>query len=190
MVNLRPQSVPGHAPINTRWEEELPEQGPVFRYPVGFPADVQIGDRTQIVMPNNIYGCKIGTDCRIGPFVEIQRGVVIGNFVKIGSHAFLCAGVVVEDKVFIGHGVMTCNDRWPRATLNGRLKGPEDWTCEGIIIRRGASIGTGAVLLPGIEIGAGAMVAAGAVVTRNVPAFRIVRSNPARQVPGFTRDKI
>ena len=143
---------------------------------------IKVGIGTVIVEPANIYNCIIGEECRIGPFVEIQANVCIGNRVKIGSHSFICAGTIIEDEVLIAHGVMFCNDKWPRGTLDGKLKTAADWKCEPVTIRRGASIGSGAVLLPGIIIGAGAMVGAGAVVTRCVPKGTTVAGNPARQL--------
>ena len=130
----------------------------------------------------NLYGdCSVGDLSRVGAFVEIQTGVIVGKRCKISSHSFLCTGVTVEDDVLLGHGVMTCNDRHPRAVnSDGKPAGVDDWTLEPTLIRRGASIGSGAVLLPGVTIGAGAMVGAGAVVTRDVEAGATVIGNPAR----------
>lgn len=140
------------------------------------------GEDVEIIQPANIYGCTIGSHVRIGPFVEIQQDCVIGDNVKIGSHTFLCAGTRVGDGCFIGHGVMTCNDIWPRATVQGRLKGPLDWANYPPVIHNGASIGTGAVILPGIDIGVDAMIGAGAVVIGNVGRREIAVGNPAKIV--------
>jgi len=135
----------------------------------------------------NLYGCTVGRDTRIGTFVEVQKGVVIGARCKISSHSFLCEGVTIEDEVFIGHGVMFVNDRHPRATNDdGSRKGPADWLLEPTRVRRTAAIGSHATILCGITIGEGALVGAGAVVTENVPDFAIVAGVPARVV-GDTR---
>ena len=137
----------------------------------------------------NIYGCYIGNESTVGPFVEIQSDVIIGARCKISSHSFLCSGVQIEDEVFIGHCVMFTNDRHPRAADGqGRLKGGEDWVLERTIVRKGASIGSGAVILPGVEIGADAMVGAGAVVTTNVPAGAVVAGSPARIIKKVEMD--
>jgi len=130
----------------------------------------------------NLYGCRIGDETRIGPFVEIQRGVAVGPRCKIQSHTFICTGVVIEEDVFVGHGVMFINDRYPRATTSaGDLKSDADWKLEPTTVERGAAIGSGAVVLGGLRIGAGALVGAGAVVTRDVAAGSIVTGNPARE---------
>jgi acetyltransferase-like isoleucine patch superfamily enzyme len=130
----------------------------------------------------NLYGCELGPETQVGPFVEIQCGAVIGARCKIQSHSFLCEGVRIEDDVFIGHGVMFTNDLWPRATDDsGKLLGRSDWQLSPTLVRRRASIGNNATILP-IEIGEGALVAAGAVVSRDVPAFAIVAGNPARVI--------
>ena len=130
-------------------------------------ADVRLGNNVVIHHPElvNLYGCEIGDDSRIGPFVEIQAGARVGRRCKISSHAFLCAGVTLEDDVFIGHGVMFVNDRHPCADST-------DWQLELVLVKRGASIGSGAVILCGVTIGEGAMVGAGAVVTRDVEIGR------------------
>jgi UDP-2-acetamido-3-amino-2,3-dideoxy-glucuronate N-acetyltransferase len=131
----------------------------------------------------NLYECAIGDDTRIGTFVEIQRGVVIGARCKISSHTFICEGVAIEDEVFIGHNVSFINDLYPRATDgNGAPKGTGDWTLVPTLVRARASIGTSATILAGVEIGEGAIVGAGSVVTRAVPAGTIVVGNPARIV--------
>jgi acetyltransferase-like isoleucine patch superfamily enzyme len=129
----------------------------------------------------NLYGCRVGDETRIGPFVEVQTGAVIGCRCKIQSHTFICTGVVVEDEVFVGHGVMFINDRFPRATTEaGDLKTAGEWDVEATTVERGAAIGSGAVILGGLRIGAGALVGAGAVVTRDVAPHSTVVGNPAR----------
>jgi acetyltransferase-like isoleucine patch superfamily enzyme len=143
--------------------------------------DVVLGRDVQIYNFVNLYGCEIGDETRIGTFVEIQKGARVGARCKISSHTFICEGVRVEDEVFVGHGVQFINDRYPRATrADGTPQTEADWTLERTIVRRGASIGTGAVILGGIEIGARATVGAGAVVTRDVTPGATVAGNPAR----------
>ena len=130
----------------------------------------------------NLYGCDIGDQTFIGPFVEIQSGASIGRKCKIQSHSFICEGVTIEDEVFIGHGVMFTNDLWPRATTeDGRLPSRDDWVLAKTLVKARAAIGNGATILP-VTIGEGALVAAGAVVTRAVPAHAIVAGNPARVI--------
>jgi acetyltransferase-like isoleucine patch superfamily enzyme len=144
-------------------------------------ADVKLGKDVAIYDFVNLYGCEIGDESKIGTFVEIQRGARIGRRVKISSHTFICEGVEIEDGVFIGHGVMFTNDLFPRATNpDGSLQTAADWKVVRTIVRRGASIGSGATILCGIEIGEDAIVGAGSVVTRSVPARTIVAGNPAR----------
>jgi acetyltransferase-like isoleucine patch superfamily enzyme len=128
----------------------------------------------------NLYGCAIGEATRIGAFVEIQKNAAIGSRCKISSHTFICEGVTIEDEVFVGHGVMFINDRHPRATAGGRLQSEADWTVVPTLIRRGASIGSGAVIMCGITVGARALVGAGAVVTHDVPDDAVVAGVPAR----------
>jgi acetyltransferase-like isoleucine patch superfamily enzyme len=129
----------------------------------------------------NLYGCEIGDEVKIGTFVEIQKGVKVGNRCKISSHSFLCEGVILEDDVFIGHSVTFTNDLYPRATNgDGKLQTESDWTCLPTTVKRGASIGSGATLLCGITIGENALIGAGAVVTRDVPDHAIVVGVPAR----------
>jgi UDP-2-acetamido-3-amino-2,3-dideoxy-glucuronate N-acetyltransferase len=144
--------------------------------------DVCLGDGVVIHHPDlvNLYGCTVGAGSTIGPFVEIQRDVVIGARCKISSHAFICSGVTVEDEVFIGHGVRFTNDRYPRAARDGRLLEVGDWRQEATRVEQGASIGSGAVILPGVTIGREAMIGAGAVVTGDVPAGVTVAGIPAR----------
>ncbi len=135
-----------------------------------------------VVSPfTNLYGCRIGDETRIGPFVEIQRDAVIGARCKIQSHAFICSGVEIEDEVFVGHGTLFINDKFPRATTDwGALKTDADWTLTRTVVERGAALGSGAVVLGGVRIGAGALVGAGAVVTRDIPAGLTVTGVPAR----------
>ena len=144
-------------------------------------ADVVLGHNVRIHRFVNLYGCSIGDETRVGTFVEIQRGARVGARCKISSHTFICEGVTIEDEVFVGHGVMFTNDRRPRATRpDGTPQTEEDWTLEPTIVRRGASIGSNATILCGIEIGERATVGAGSVVTRSVPPGATVAGNPAR----------
>jgi UDP-2-acetamido-3-amino-2,3-dideoxy-glucuronate N-acetyltransferase len=146
---------------------------------VKIAADVKIYDVDLV----NLYGCTIGAGTRIGAFVEVQIGAIIGERCKISSHSFLCEGVTVEDEVFIGHGVMFTNDRFPRATNDdGSPQTSADWAVIPTRVKRCASIGSGAVILPGIVVGEGALVGAGSVVTKDVPDFAIVVGNPARRI--------
>jgi UDP-2-acetamido-3-amino-2,3-dideoxy-glucuronate N-acetyltransferase len=143
--------------------------------------DVVFGEDVVVGPFTNLYGCRIGDETRIGPFVEVQRGATIGSRCKIQSHTFVCAGVTIEDEVFVGHGVMFINDNRPRATgADSRLLGPEDWTLLPTVVEQGASIGSGAVVLGGVRVGAGALVGAGAVVTTDVDAGAVVAGVPAR----------
>ena len=147
-------------------------------------ADVKLGQRVKIPRPDlvNLYGCSIGDDTRIGTFVEIQKRATVGDRCKISSHTFVCEGVTIEDEVFIGHGVMFINDRYPRATTDGHLQTQDDWTVVPTLVKRGASIGSGVVILCGRTIGERALVGAGAVVTHDVPDFGLVYGVPARCV--------
>jgi acetyltransferase-like isoleucine patch superfamily enzyme len=143
--------------------------------------DVEFGEGVIVQAFANLYGCRIGDGSRIGPFVEIQRGAVVGVRCKISSHSFVCSGVELGDEAFVGHGVVFTNDRYPRAvTAAGALQGDADWTLERTIVGRRASIGSGAVVLCGLTIGEAAVVGAGAVVTRDVPEGTVVAGNPAR----------
>ncbi|MEP7030039.1 MAG: acyltransferase [Pseudolabrys sp.] len=128
----------------------------------------------------NLYGCRIGRDTTIGPFVEIQRNVLVGARCKISSHSFICEGVTLEDEVFVGHGVIFVNDRYPKAAVSGLLVSNADWTVVPTKVCRGASIGSGAVILCGLTIGAEALIGAGAVITRDVAAHAVVAGMPAR----------
>src|SRR6476619_5799844 len=144
-------------------------------------SDVKLGRDVQIWGFVNLYGCEIGDETRIGTFVEIQRGAKIGDRCKISSHTFICEGVTIEPEVFVGHGVTFINDRYPRATNSaGHLKTEADWNCQTTLVKRGASIGSGATLLGGLTIGENAIVGAGSVVTHDVPANTTVTGNPAK----------
>jgi UDP-2-acetamido-3-amino-2,3-dideoxy-glucuronate N-acetyltransferase len=144
-------------------------------------ADVKLGRNVQIFAFVNLYGCEIGDGTKIGTFVEIQKGAKIGNRCKIGSHTFICEGVTIESEVFVGHGVTFINDRYPRATsATGQLQTEADWYCQCTLVKRGATIGSGATLLGGITIGENAIIGAGSVVTKDVPPNAIVAGNPAR----------
>jgi len=150
--------------------------------------DVVLGRDVKIHAFVNLYGCSVGDETRIGTFVEIQRGARVGARCKISSHTFICEGVRVEDEVFVGHGVVFINDRRPRATRpDGTPQTDADWTLEPTVVRRGASIGSNATIMCGVEIGERATVCAGAVVTRDVPAGAVVAGNPARVIGGGER---
>ena len=143
--------------------------------------DVKLGNDVIIHHFVNLYGCEIGNGTRIGSFVEIQKGARVGSNCKISSHTFVCEGVTIQDEVFIGHGVTFINDKYPRATsANGALQTDDDWTVVPIVVKRRASIGSGATILCGVTIGERAIVGAGAVVIRDVPADTTVVGNPAR----------
>jgi UDP-2-acetamido-3-amino-2,3-dideoxy-glucuronate N-acetyltransferase len=152
--------------------------------------DVRLGKDVQIHNFVNLYGCEIGDNTKIGSFVEIQKGVRIGRNCKISSHSFICEGVCIEDEVFVGHHVVFINDRYPKATTDGgQLQTGEDWTVIPTAVRRSASIGSGAVVLCGVEIGEGAMVGAGSVVVENVGPYMIVAGNPARPLRKVPKTK-
>ncbi len=145
--------------------------------------DVKLGRDVKIYAFVNLYGCEIDDESRVGAFVEIQKGVKIGKRVKVSSHTFICEGVTVEDEVFIGHGVMFINDKYPHATTEtGGLQTEADWVCIPTRIRKRASIGSNATILCGVTVGEGALVGAGSVVTRDVPAGTVVAGNPARVI--------
>lgn len=145
--------------------------------------DVVLGTGVELFGFCNLYGCEIGDETKVGTFVEIQRGAKIGARCKISSHSFICEGVTIEDGVFIGHGVMFVNDRYPKAVNpDGSHKTDADWQCQRTLVKRGASIGSGATLLGGITIGENALVGAGSVVTRDIPAGSTVVGNPARMI--------
>ncbi|HYE14461.1 MAG TPA: acyltransferase [Pyrinomonadaceae bacterium] len=152
--------------------------------------DVRLGRGVRIYRFVNLYGCEIGDETRIGTFVEIQKGARVGARCKISSHTFICEGVEIEDEVFVGHGVMFINDRRPRATRpDGAPQAEGDWELERTVVRRGASIGTNATILGGIEIGERATIGAGSVVTRSVPPGATVAGNPARIIKAVASDK-
>lgn len=143
--------------------------------------DVRLGRDVKIYAFVNLYGCEIGDESKIGTFVEIQKGARIGKRVKVSSHTFICEGVTIEDEVFVGHGVMFINDRYPRSTtIQGGLQSEADWTMENTLVKRRASIGSNATILCGVTIGENAIVGAGSVVTRDVPDNAVVAGNPAR----------
>ena len=143
---------------------------------------VRLGRDVTVHHPDlvNLYGCAIGDETKIGAFVEIQKNAVVGSRCKISSHSFICEGVSIEDEVFVGHGVMFINDRYPRAAAGGQLQTDADWTVVPTRVKRGASIGSGAAIMCGVTIGERAIVGAGAVVTRDVPDDAIVTGVPAR----------
>ena len=147
--------------------------------------DVSLGSNVYLGKFINLYGCSIGDNSKIGAFVEIQKKAKIGNNCKISSHTFICEGVTIEDEVFVGHGVVFINDTYPRATAgDGSLQTEADWIVEKTLVKKGASIGSGATILCGITIGERAMIGAGAVVTRDVPSGAVVAGNPSRILRG------
>jgi len=143
-------------------------------------ADVKLGNNVKLSRFLNLYGCEIGDNTKIGAFVEIQKNAKIGRNCKISSHTFICEGVTIEDEVFVGHGVVFINDTYPRATTSGALQTEQDWTVEPTLIKKGASIGSGATILSKVTVGEGAIVGAGSVVTKDVPDHAVVAGNPAR----------
>lgn len=146
-------------------------------------SDVRLGAGVGLFGFVNLYGCEIGDETKIGCFVEIQKGAKVGARCKISSHTFICEGVTIEDGVFVGHGVMFANDRWPKAVAeDGRILMDGGWECQPTLVKNGASIGSGATILGGLVIGENAMVGAGSVVTRDVPAGMTVVGNPARPI--------
>jgi UDP-2-acetamido-3-amino-2,3-dideoxy-glucuronate N-acetyltransferase len=143
--------------------------------------DVILGRDVRLFAFVNLYGCKIGDESKIGAFVEIQKGATIGQRVKVSSHTFICEGITIEDEVFVGHGVMFLNDKYPQATsANGELQTEADWVCIPTLVKRGASIGSNATIMCGVTIGERAIVGAGSVVTRDVPDGAVVAGVPAR----------
>ena len=146
-------------------------------------SSVILGENVSLQDFVNLYGCRIGDNTKIGPFVEIQKNVTVGRNCKIQSHSFLCEGVSIEDEAFIGHGVMFINDRYPRsATASGALQTEADWKVVPTVIKKGASIGSNATILCGVTVGEGAIVGAGSVVTKDVPPRTIVAGNPAKVI--------
>jgi acetyltransferase-like isoleucine patch superfamily enzyme len=163
--------------------EPISAHAPSNRAPNRLISDVSFGEDVTVHAFTNLYGCSIGSRTMIGAFVEIQRGAVVGSDCKIESHTFICDGVTIGDRVFVGHGVVFINDRHPRATReDGALQAEEDWEMERTIVEPAASLGSGAVILGGLRIGEGVAVGAGAVVTKDVPAGETVAGNPARSI--------
>jgi acetyltransferase-like isoleucine patch superfamily enzyme len=147
--------------------------------------DVKLGQNVKLSKFINLYGCEIGDNTKIGAFVEIQKNATVGKNCKISSHTFICEGVTIEDEVFIGHSVTFINDIYPRATTGGALQTEQDWSVAPTLIRRGASVGSGATILCNVTVGENAIVGAGSVVTKDVPANAIVAGNPARVLRGI-----
>ena len=157
--------------------------GPANEAPYRLIRDVEFGNGVVVQPFTNLYGCRIGDETRVGPFVEIQSGAVIGARCKIQSHTFICDGVTIADEVFVGHGVMFINDKSPRATTaDGVLQRDDDWELLETVVERGASLGSGVVVLCGVRIGAGALIGAGAVLTKDVPEGDCVAGVPARSL--------
>ena len=159
-------------------------QSPANDAPYRVIEDVTFGENVVVYSFTNLYGCTIGDNSRIGPFVEIQQGVRVGANCKIESHAFICTGVEIEDDVFVSHGVIFINDKHPRATADGELQGERNWELLRTRVERGATLGSGAVIAGGIRIGHGALVGSGAVVTHDVEPDAVVAGNPARPLHG------
>lgn len=147
---------------------------------VSIATDVKMGENVKLSKFINLYGCTIGDNVKIGAFVEIQKNASVGNNCKISSHTFVCEGVTIEDDVFVGHNVAFINDIYPRATASGQLQTEADWVVEKTLVKRGASIGSGATILAKITIGENAIIGAGSVVTKSVPPNTIVAGNPAK----------
>ena len=146
--------------------------------------DCKIGENTKIYHPElvNLYGCHVGKNCKIGAFVEIQKGVKVGNNVKIQSHSFICTGVTIEDNAFVGHNVTFINDKYPKSTKQGKLQNEEDWACVPTLVKKGASLGSSSTIMCGVTIGENAMVGAGSVVTKDVAKDSVVVGVPARKI--------
>jgi len=153
--------------------------------------DVKLGEGVKLSQFVNLYGCEVGDHTKIGAFVEIQKNARVGKSCKISSHTFICEGVVIEDGVFIGHGVTFINDSYPRAvTASGALQTEKDWVIEPTLVKQGASIGSGATILANVTIGENALIGAGSVVTRDVPANAVVVGSPARLLRSHRRDPV
>lgn len=145
--------------------------------------DVKLGRGVRIYGFTNLYGCEIGDDVKIGTFVEIQKGARVGDRCKISSHSFICEGVTLEEEVFVGHNVTFINDRYPRAVNGeGKLQTEADWKCIATLVKKGASVGSGSILLCGVTVGEKAVIGAGSVVTKDVPAYAVVAGVPARVI--------
>lgn len=156
----------------------MSDQLPLFQR---IASDVKLGKGVRIFSFVNLYGCDIGDDTKIGAFVEIQKGVRIGQRCKVSSHTFVCEGVTIEDEVFVGHNVTFINDLYPQAAnAEGKLQTECDWKCVPTVVKRGASIGSGATILCGITVGERAIIGAGSVVTKDVPPYAVVAGNPAK----------
>ena len=156
---------------------------------VSIASDVKLGKGITLSNFINLYGCDVGDNTKVGAFVEIQKNAKIGKNCKISSHTFICEGVTIEDNVFVGHGVTFINDSYPRATTpNGELQGEKDWKVEPTLVRKGASIGSGATVLANLTIGENALIGAGSVVTHDVPANAIVAGYPARLLRSIAGD--
>ena len=148
---------------------------------VSISDDVKLGENVKLARFINLYGCTIGDNTKIGTFVEVQKNATVGKSCKISSHTFICEGVTIEDNVFIGHNVTFINDIYPRATsASGELQTEKDWKVERTVVKMGASVGSGAVILSNVTIGENAIVGAGSVVTKDVPPNAIVAGNPAK----------
>ena len=157
---------------------------------VSIAPDVRLGKDVKLSKFINLYGCQIGDETKIGAFVEIQKNAKVGQRCKISSHTFICEGVTIEDEVFVGHNVTFVNDTYPRATTSaGGLQTEKDWKVETILVKKGASIGSGATILANVVIGEGAFVGAGSVVTKDVPPFSVVVGNPAKVVKLLSGEK-
>jgi UDP-2-acetamido-3-amino-2,3-dideoxy-glucuronate N-acetyltransferase len=156
---------------------------PINDVPYRLIDDVEFGENVVVESFTNLYGCRIGENTHVGPFVEIQRGAIVGARCKIQSHAFICDGVEIGDEVFVGHGTVFINDLFPRATTErGALQTEDDWQLVRTVVERRAALGSGAVILAGVRIGEEALVGAGAVVTRDVSPGQTVVGNPARPI--------
>lgn len=142
--------------------------------------DVKLGQGVKLSSFINLYGCEVGDETKIGAFVEIQKNASVGRRCKVSSHTFICEGVTIEDEVFIGHGVVFINDMYPRATSVGKLQTESDWVVQPTLVRKGASIGSGATVLANVTIGENAIIGAGSVVTKDVLPNTVVAGNPAR----------
>lgn len=191
------QRIFGHTDGSTEQDPKLviqsaqhPVQPEVSMAPINgylcIAPDVKVGNNVKFSKFVNLYGCEVGDDTKIGAFVEIQKNAKVGKRCKISSHTFICEGVTIEDEVFIGHNVTFVNDTFPRATTPaGTLQTEADWKVETTLVKRGASIGSGATILANVVIGEHALIGAGAVVTRDVPAHAVVAGNPGRVVRYF-----
>src|SRR5690242_8774148 len=183
------------------WSPTRPERVTALTHTMSSPSEgfkriapnVKLGRDVRIYDFTNLYGCEVGDETKIGAFVEIQKGAKIGSRCKISSHTFICEGVTIESEVFVGHNVTFINDRFPRATnASGDLKTEEEWDCQRTLIKRGASIGSGATLLGGITVGENAAIGAGSVVTKDVAPNTTVVGNPAKLIarPGFRSNSV